>query len=136
MKHRESHTRLHNIWLGMKNRCYNKNSDRFPFYGDRGITVTDEWKHDYMAFRDWALKNGYSDDLTIERVDVNKGYSPTNCKWIDRKGQARNRRSTVLFNGKTLPEWEEITGISYKTLWRRLHAGWDFDKAISTKTKK
>lgn len=131
-KHGESHTRLHNIWLGMKNRCYNKKHDRYPFYGGRGIAVCPEWKNDYIAFRDWARSHGYSDNLTIDRIDVNGNYCPFNCRWIDRKEQARNRTSNVFYKGKCLAEWCELLGISQKALNRRLRDGWNIEKALFT----
>lgn len=85
-------SRLYRIWGGMKTRCYNPNHRAYAHYGGRGITICVEWLHDFAAFRDWALSNGYREGLSIDRVDNDKGYSPDNCRWITQTEQNKNRR--------------------------------------------
>jgi len=84
-------TRLYNIWVGMRNRCLNENNHKYKVYGGRGIIVCSEWS-DFVVFKEWALKNGYEEALSIERVDVNGNYEPKNCTWIPLEDQAKNRR--------------------------------------------
>lgn len=117
-------TRLNNIYCHMKDRCHNPNSDMYKYYGARGIEVCLEWRNSYNTFKEWALSNGYSEDLTIDRIDNNKGYCPVNCRWITMKEQSRNKRSNrlITYKGetKTLTEWAEITGVNRRTLQNRL----------------
>lgn len=112
-------------WENMHKRCNNPNDSHYHSYGGRGIKICDEW-YDYDNFREWALKNGYDKNLTLEREDVNGDYEPSNCSWIPMADQARNKQNTfyVTYNNetKTVLEWSEITGIPYKTLWARLKA--------------
>jgi hypothetical protein len=78
----------------MKGRCYNSNSKDFPHYGARGIRICDEWLSDFMSFRNWSLNNGFANDLTIDRIDVNGNYCPQNCRWITVAEQNRNKTTT------------------------------------------
>lgn len=93
--HRKTHglpgTRLHGIWNGMKNRCYNENRKSFENYGAKGVRVCSEW-HSFEAFHIWAIQNGYEEHLTIERKNPFGNYEPTNCTWIPREEQHKNKR--------------------------------------------
>ena len=131
--------RLYNIWTLMKKRCYNQHDKRYKDYGGRGIRVDDCWLHDYQAFKDWAYANGYQDNLTIERIDNDKGYSPDNCKWIPKGEQSLNRRMNFYFThkGKTqcLSQWCKELGLykHYAAIKRRIvDTGMSFEDAINT----
>lgn len=88
-------TRLYTIWDNMKQRCGNSNRKEFKNYGGRGITVCDEWKNSFQAFYEWSIANGYADDLTIDREDVNGNYEPSNCRWVTLQEQQKNRRNNT-----------------------------------------
>jgi len=123
--HGKSDSTLYKKWCGMKRRCYNPHDKRYPDYGGRGIKICDKWVNDFKAFYDWAIKNGYRDGLTIERENVNKSYTPENCKWIPMSEQANNKRNNRLItkNGEThtVSEWAVILGVNCKTLFARLY---------------
>ena len=133
--HGGGNTRLYRIWKSMRGRCYNAHSINFHLYGGRGITVCQEWKDSFEAFRDWALTHGYRDDLTIDRRDNDKGYFPGNCRWIYPKEQANNRRTcrTITLDGEThtVSEWAHITGLSKSTIKNRLDQGWSAARALT-----
>lgn len=136
--HYESKTRLYRVWAGMKSRCQSKCMGAYKYYGDRGITVCEEWKDDFPAFKAWAMGNGYSEGLSIERKDVNGPYSPQNCCWIPIADQALNTRNTVRVTafGETHPltVWAKDSRcvVPRHTLDRRIKQGWDHEKAILT----
>lgn len=95
-KHKEGKTRLYQTYINMKRRCYYKKDIHYKYYGERNITVCDEWRESYLNFRDWALKNGYSDNLTIDRKDNDGNYTPGNCRFIPLSVNNLNRRTVVL----------------------------------------
>lgn len=120
---KRSGTRLYVIWQNMKSRCYNPHDVRYCRYGERGITVCDQWKDDYIAFNNWAIENGYKESLTIDRIDNDGSYSPENCRWVSNKEQARNRSTNIsitIGNSKrTLTEWCEIFDLDFKNVCSR-----------------
>ena len=136
-KYNNFNKRLYNIWITMKQRCSNKNANHYNNYGGRGIGVCDEWANDYAAFHKWSMENGYSDGLTIDRIDNSLGYSPENCRWVTKVEQSNNRRNTryVDFNGKSMPvsEVARKIGINPNVLLSRLNRGWEIEKAFSNK---
>lgn len=145
-------TRIYTIWRCMLNRCYWKKHEFYNNYGGRGITVCDEWRFNSTAFGDWAMANGYADNLSIDRIDNDKGYSPDNCRWATRKAQVENRRRTnqngkskrknsaiIEINGivKTRNEWCDFYGISRKTVDKRIYMlKWNIVDAIITPVRK
>lgn len=136
--HGMSDTRIFRIWEHMKSRCYNKSNQKYSCYGERGIKVCDEWLNDFQAFYDWSMKNGYADNLSIDRIDVNGNYEPNNCRWADAKQQANNRTNSryITYNGKTqtMSQWAEELGINRKTLeCRIMKYNWTVERAFNTK---
>lgn len=133
-KHGGVRTRLYHIWCGIKARTCNPNSPAWKDYGGRGITMCEEWKNSFEAFRAWALSSGYELALTIDRIDNDGGYSPTNCRWATIAEQARNKRNTikVCYDGETLNmhEWSLRTGIPEKVLKERYHSGWTAEELL------
>lgn len=125
--HRKSSTRLYKIWDKMKSRCYNKNDVNYKHYGRRDITVCDEWLNDFQSFYDWSMNNGYKDNLSIDRVDVDGNYEPNNCRWVDNSTQQNNKTNTVYLtcNGKTqsIAQWSRELGVKQSTLYYRYHKG-------------
>lgn len=135
-KHGKHNSRLYSIMENMKRRCYSVNDKRYKNYGGRGIKICDEWKNDFMNFYNWAMNNGYKDDLTIDRIDVNGNYEPSNCRWVTIKEQARNTTANkfITYNGLTfcVAEWAEKTGLSQRCINGRLYRGWDIERTLTT----
>lgn len=120
----------------MKQRCSNSNNTNYKNYGGRGISICDEWRSSFKAFEEWALSNGYEDNLTIDRIDVNGNYCPDNCRWITIRQQQRNKRQNIFvtMDGETLcmAEWEERYNIAHKMVWKRMLKGMTFEEAVKT----
>ena len=135
--HRE---RLYVLWMGIKQRCKNPNNISYKNYGAKGIKVCQEWENDYLSFKKWALDNGYDESLprgvqTIDRINANGNYEPSNCRWVSIQEQQRNKSNVQLYeyNGQvfTLPEWAEILNIDYSLLHGRIFVyGWSIKDAI------
>lgn len=139
--HHKKNTRLYRIWSCMKQRCYNRNHHAFKNYGGRGIVICEEWKDNFQTFYDWAINNGYNDKLTIDRINNNGNYEPSNCRWITLKEQSLNRQTTryIAYKGmtKSLAEWSDDLEINYHTLFNRLYTlRWDIEKSFTTQVKK
>lgn len=137
----EKNYRLHQCYKDMLHRCYKENNKRYKDYGFRGIKVCSEWLDDFYSFRDWAEKSGYADNLTLDRINVDKNYEPSNCRWVSSKKQNNNRRNNVVvtYNGETMTLHElseKYTNFSYKTLWARINNGWDLCDAITTPVRR
>lgn len=136
--HGATHTRLYRIWAGIIQRCCNSRK-RYEWekYGGRGISVCDEWKNSFENFQKWALSNGYNEHLSIDRIDVNRGCFPENCRWATAKEQGNNTRSCrkITYKGKTktMRGWEEEMGLSKGVIYWRLKHGWSEKEAIETK---
>lgn len=97
--HGGSHTRLYRIWQAVRDRTGNPKASRYAYYGGRGIAVCEEWS-DFATFRDWALSNGYEASLSIDRIDVDGNYEPSNCRWADQATQVGNRRPKTKINSE------------------------------------
>lgn len=131
--HGESTGKFYKKWSSIKTRCYNKNTPCYKNYGGRGIKMCDEWL-DFWNFREWAYKNGYSEGLTLERIDVNGNYEPSNCKWIPMEEQAINKRnnSFIEYGGKkqTISQWSKELGVGKEVLSYRYRAGWTPEECL------
>ena len=143
-KHGMSDTRLYGIWKAMRQRCYDKNCSGYKDYGARGIKVCDEWRYDFQAFYDWSLENGYQENAisracTLDRINTNGNYEPSNCQWADMFSQGNNRRNNHFIeyegNTYTLAEAEIVFGVSQKLLSERLCRGMSVKDAIETPVK-
>lgn len=134
--HKKSKTRLYHIWKNMRQRCENPNKPDYLYYGGKGVIVSESWS-EYSSFEKWALANGYANNLTIDRINVNGNYCPENCRWVTMTEQARNmsRNRIITYKGEShcLSEWGEMLGISAKVLGHRINTyGWSIERAFTT----
>lgn len=149
-------SKLHIHYRAMKYRCNNPHYHSYKHYGGRGIKVCDEWSNEekvcigkyihnqskgWLAFKEWALSNGYKEGLTLDRIDNNGNYEPSNCRWVSMKYQSNNRRCNfvLLYKGerKTLKQWSELLGINYTTLYSRLkRSKWSVERAFEEEVEK
>lgn len=136
--HGETKTRLYQTWRDMRARCSKPYVKSYKDYGGKGISVCEEWENSYESFRDWALSTGYDDTLTIERIDVNKNYEPSNCRWIPIGDQWKTRSDTkwiTLFGEtKTLYGWINSgrSAVGQRSTFTRIKAGWTDEEALLT----
>lgn len=141
-KHEGSNTRIYNIWQSMKQRCFTPSCFAYKWYGERGISICSDWlgENGFLNFRKWSLEHGYKDNLSIDRIDVNGNYEPSNCRWATAKEQGNNTRNNRLLEYKgvvhTISEWASITGINPGTLYSRAEKGWSDEKCIETPVRK
>lgn len=132
---------LYSIWNTMRHRCFNPKNNKYHLYGAKGITICDEWANDFSAFYDWSINNGYKKGLTIDRINNQGNYCPTNCRWVNQQTQQRNRTNNTLltFNNQTkcIAEWSQIFSIPRATLSARIHKlKWSVEKALTTPIEK
>lgn len=136
IKYNKEQKKIRNVYFKMKDRCYRKNCKSFNDYGGRGITICDEWLKNPKSFYEWSFKNGYKDNLEIDRIDNNKGYSPDNCRWATKLEQANNKRNNLFieYNNetKTLAQWCRLLNLPYRKTHKRIYMyKWDIEKALT-----
>ena len=141
VKHGKYNSPVYKRWQGMKDRCYNPNSTHYKNYGGRGIKICDEWKNDFPAFEKWAMENGFKKELSIDRIDVNGDYCPENCRWVDAKTQAANKRIKLVYYDidgvqDTISGWSKRTGVATGTLRKRMLRGMTMREAITNTWEK
>lgn len=139
-KHGMSRKRIYNVYYDMLGRCKNPSFAGYKNYGGRGIKVCEEWNNSFVSFYKWAIENGYTDNLMIDRIDVDGNYEPSNCRFVPRKQQMNNKTNShyMTYKGEThtMAEWSEITGIRYTTLKSRINRShWSVEKALNHPVK-
>jgi len=136
LTHGCSNTRIFKIWMAMKRRCYYKKAINYSNYGGRGISICAEWLNSFQAFMEWSTNNGYTDNLTIDRINNDGNYEPENCRWASKTTQGNNRSTChyVTYKGEThtVIEWERKLGLPKNLIAKRLSRKWSVKKAIET----
>lgn len=135
--HGKRHTRIYKTWTDMKSRCLNPNRPKYKRYGGRGITICEEWLNSFEAFYDWAMANGYREDLTIDRIDNDGNYEPSNCRWITLAEQAANKSTNHFITHEgmtfTIAEWARRINVRREVLKDRIcRYGWSPERALTT----
>ena len=137
--HGQTESRLYSIWHGMKARCSQSKNNHFHRYGGRGIKVCDEWENSFETFQAWALENGYSDSLTLDRINNDGDYEPHNCRWVDMKTQGNNKSTNrfITANGEThtVSEWAALLNARPTAIFERLRRGWPETEAVTIPLK-
>lgn len=135
--HGKRHTRLYRIWANIKTRCYNQRDPHFSRWGGKGVKMCEEWKNSFNSFYTWAISNGYTDKLTIDRIDNNGNYTPSNCRWVTVAEQNRNKEHVrfITYNGKrqTIGQWTKELNLGKETIRERLKRGWSEEEVIKGK---
>lgn len=124
--------RLYRVWENMNARCYTPSASSYKYYGARGISVCNEWRNCYNNFFNWACNNGYADNLSIDRIDVNGSYDPSNCRWATREEQNNNKRDNLMVNGVSLKRYCREHDINYKLAhqYHKYHEDMTMEKVV------
>lgn len=134
-RHGQAGTKIYKTWGNIKSRCNNPNATKYYIYGGKGIKICEEWIK-FENFYEWSLKNGYKEGLTIDRINGNGNYEPSNCRWVTYKVQSNNTTQNHLltFNGETLniSQWAEKLKVNSKMLGERIRRGWSVERALTT----
>jgi hypothetical protein len=132
--HKKHHPRLYRIWTDIRRRCLKESRPEYKNYGAKGIKMCPDWDGDFITFYKWAINNGYSDNLTIDRINPFGDYEPNNCRWITNQEQQRNRKYHVIITvdgvSKKAWEWEAETGIPAEIIRQRIISGWSPERAV------
>ena len=127
--------RLYTIWIDMRRRCSNRKIDSYIYYGEKGISVCDEWENDFKKFQEWAFKNGYNDNLTIDRIDVNGNYEPSNCRWTTKFEQNNNMSTNhkIIYKNKEYNSMSSFCRefkLDYNTFREKIRRGCSVEEAL------